>query len=772
MTGCSESKVKTAMHDLRVLVERFSKRWGGKYLATSQPSTSRALILDSSSARSRTNSGILRVFPIRPKEHWRLVQIWYKSILPALPQILKPRLGGNYAASLVRRGQIDLRATPCIQIESPCLPGSTAQRIIKDSVDEIFKKDDHEPIFMHFTEGSIKKLNGWAGENDDDRGESEDLQRLELNYNRPYSKPGMGASVGLLCSKELSATLGGYVLIGGGKYLLTSEHFVSKSREPANRDDNEPDCVTLTSPSRWDLNKIENNLKQTRRDIDGEINSLMRRTYGDKDIPENAFSDPKELTRELREAMRRNDDVRSLLEQVTKPAIEYAVGTVEKFSLGLRTEIISRSMANDVGLRNDQLMVKHQMDWALFKTNSQTAQAGENRTKYRSNRDAMDDDYIDERNRASQPGDICHETCGAVAGYTVYYVGQGSKHRFGKVHMPTLQCIDSSETLAWGISDSEGHEIPYLDVAGDSGAWVIRQDGNKLMGQVHSHSQGRVLFTPIDVIFADLAAVCGTDVSLPPRAPDAGQIPGAIHATPLCSVPHKPPLVRPYRYLKPHPIASTSPQETSPVGTPLPETRPLEPSCENSTLSDTETAHGQRSSNLLCDSPSSLPSLSDSPKSPFTIPDSPTSPRSSGDADIANGQVDIITLPSSSSPTIVGEPAMSEISDLLLDEQRENQPTELESGAFQFKNQSLFRLTSSTRTPTWPVHLRSRVMKARRGSEFFQLRTSRNNAVPCAARSLLDKFARSDRRIIGTCVRQWRRAFGPLRLTMPHRGCH
>lgn len=754
------------MNELRLLVENFSKRWGGKYLVTSQPSVSRALMLDSSTARSSTNSESARVFPIKPKEHRRLVQIWLKSILPALPQILSDRLGGNYAASLVRRGQFDLRAEPCIRIESPYLPAPAAQRIIKDSVSEICKKADHEPISMHFTEGSVKKLNGGEDEDDDDGGESADLQRLELNYARPYSKPGMGASVGLLCSKKLSATLGGYVLIGGEKYMLTSEHFVSKSRELANRDGNNPDCDTLTSPSRYDLDKIENNLKQTKRDLDGEINSLARRIYGDLDISEDAFSNPNNLTPELRDAMRRNDDVRSLLDQVTKPPHEYAVGTVKKFSLEQRTEVISRSLANDVGLRNDQLMVKHQMDWALFDTNTQTAQNGENRHKYRSDQDAMDDHYVDERNHANQPGDVCYETCGAESGYTVYYVGQRSRHRSGKVHLPTLVCIDSSETLAWGILDSDGHEIPYSDVTGDSGAWVIRKDGNKLMGQVHSYGLGQVLFTPIDVIFADLREVCRSDISLPPCPPDPGQIRSATPARPLCSIPHTPP-IRPYRFLKPSPVASATTPETSSARTALPEIRPLESSIEEINPSDTKTAHGQGPSNPLCDSPSSLPSLMDSPQSSVTTPEYPASPQSSGGTDITNGQVDIKKLRSKSLPTIVGDSTMSEISDFSLDEQREDEPVGSGSYSFQSNTRSLFGIDSSTGTPFWPLDLRSRVIKARRGSGFSQ----RDHAMPSSARVILDTFPWFARRF-GTCARQLKPAFGPLRLTIYYRGCH
>lgn len=734
LTGFSESMVKKVMTDLRLLVESFSKRWGGKYLVTSQPSTSRAPMLSPSTVHSKTNSETTRVFPIKPKEHRRLCQIWFQSIIPALPQILSQGLGGNYAASLVRRGRSDFLAEPCIQIESPCLPGPTAQIIIKDSVSEIWRKCQHGPISVYFTEGSVRKLNGMEGENENDVGASLDLQRLELNYGRPYSKPGMGASVGLLCSKVVSATLGGHIVINGDRYMLTSEHFVSRSRELANRDDYDLACVTLTSPSRCDLKEIEENLKQTKRDRDSEIKSLAQRIYDDEEIPEEAFNN---LPPELGDAMRRNDEVKSLLEQVTKPPLEYAIGDLIKVSLERQTQSISRSLANELGLRDEELLVKHEMDWALFKTNSRTVQTGENRHKYRSNQDAMNDHYVDEGDHANQPGDVCYERCGAEPGYTVHYVGQGSKHRSGKVNIPALVSRDSAETINWAILDSDGHTIPYTDVEGDSGAWVIREDGNKLMGQVHSYgSNGQVFFTPIDVIFAELEALFESDVSLPACPPNPGQMPCATLVSPLCSISYTPP-VQSYEFFKPAPVASATPPETSLDGTALPETRPLEIASNITSPSDNEHTDGE----------GSLPSLANSPQSSVTTPDYPKSPRSSRGIDMIDGQVGTEEVPSKSLTIILGESTTSEIPDLSLDEQGEYQPLESGPSAFRFKSQSPFRTTFSTHRSTWPDGLDSRVSKARRWSEFARLRTSRDIAVSFSTRSVLDRFARVSRSI-------------------------
>ena len=741
LTGHPKSKVEKAMKKLQKLVEDFSQRWGAKYLVKTQDSTSRALMLNCSNARSSANSATAKIFPINPKEHWRLVQLWSKSILPALQQILTDRLGGTYAANLVRRGDHIRTAKPCIQIESPCLPAPAAQRIIKSSVDEICVKDEHQSIQMYFTKGSVQRLNGGEAEDENDAGNSADLQELELNYARPYSKPGMGASVGLLCSKGVSATLGGYVLIGDDKYLLTSDHFVEKSREEANRDSTTRDRDTLTSPSRYDLEKIERNLKQTVRDVDGQINKLMRECYGNNNIPQEEFSD---LTSNLDELERSKNDAMSLIDQVTRPLAEYAVGTVTRRSLENWTETVSMPLANDMGLPENRPIVHH-MDWALCDANTQMAQNGENRHKYRSEKEAMEDRYIDERDHANYPGEICHETCRPQSGLNVYYVGQGSRHRSGKVHLPTLVSVNRSKISAWGISD--GHGMLFSEVAGDSGAWVIRKDGNKLMGQVHSFSLGQVLFTPIDAIFAHLKEACDSDVSLPPCPFDPGQI---LPIRPLCSEP-LPPTIRAYSHLKPPPMVSATPLR---VQTFLPKTKPNESSIYVPSLIDAESAHDQKSSNTSHDSLPSLPSLTASPQSIVTTPEHLQSPQSPG---VTYGQVTFEKLPSKSSPTVVSESTMSDIPDLSLDKQHEDQLVELGHLAFQFKDQSPLQIVSSTRTPNRPIEFGNRVTKAQRGSESFQP----DRAMPFSARSILDRLAQ-----VACRIGKAKKAFGPLGLTI------
>ena len=767
LTGFSNPAIEKAMASLQSLLDRFSIRLGAKYLTSysgveSEASTSRAYALDPSSARTNSNSERARIFPIRVKEHRLLVGLWFKCILPALPEILTPTLGGTYSASLVLRGQVEIRALPCIQIESPHVPAPAAQKIIEDSLKDICDKERHQPIWILFAQGSVRDLKGREEEGNDDAEEVADHQRRRFNLVRPYSKPGMGASLGLLCSKKVVATLGGYVLIDGDKYMLTSSHFVDESQERANVDIKD-DSDTLTSPSRYDLKQMEDALKQTKRDLNSAINSLAQKTYGDRDIPEENLSDQR-VTPDLHEAKEKSDDVTKLLDQVTRPPHEYIVGTFNMRSSETRTVSMPRHLADILRLENNMTKLTHYMDWSLFKLKSQT---GENRHKYRSNEDAMADRYVEEENHAYQPGDICYETCDAESGIAIHYVGQGSDHRSGVVNIPMLVSRHSFVTHEWAIMSSEGHQIPYTQVAGDSGAWVIGQNGNKLMGQVQAHSNGQVLFTPIDVIFVDLGKRCGVEVSLPPCSPDPGQFSNPSLARDLCAIPDTPP-VRPYRFLLKSSELSAPCPDKQLVGTALSTTGPLESPSETASPGDNNNTRGQVSS-LPCNSPSSLPNLTDSPQSPLTMLEFPESPRSSEGTKSPNGQAATVILPSKSLPTTIDRSTESEVSYLALDEQDRGPTLECAFSALEIILYILSRASAIACTPTWPVDRRKKITKVVRGSGFSQHQPSQDHEAATSARSVHNMSARLARRN-GMCARNVNPGLGLRRLTMRFRG--
>ena len=747
------------MNELQLLLDEFSKEWGKKYLMASpvgteaELSTSRVHKFNSSSTQENDMLERTKVFPIRPKDDWRLVQIWFEHVLPVLSKILSPSLGGNYSASLVRRGFVGIRAEPCIQIESPRLPSSKARQIIKDFLNDIYKKNNCRWISIRFLKGSVRKLNGEKLEDHDDAEESAESQRYRFNLVRPYSRIVMGSSLGLKCSKKVLATLGGFVDIGGDKYMLTSEHFVTHSQEPANIDivdTDDEDLKVLTSPSRYDLNRMKNDLKQTLRDRNSEISLLIRQHFGDREIPVDDVSD-ESLPLELRELGEKRREVINLLRQVQKPAHEYAIGSVFIRSTEPRTAAVPISVADQSRLKNKQLKALYHMDWSLCKLDATKAQVLENRHKYRSDQEAMADDYIEEKNRAKElgdGGDICHETCEVALGVSVYYVGQGSKHRSGTVTVPIFVSRDSSETIDWGIQSSDGQHLPYDDVAGDSGAWVIRQDGNKVMGQIHSYSSGQVLFTPIDIIFADIAKECGVKVDLPPRPPGSAQLATADPLIPLSAKPPTPPL-RSLKFLKPSTTTLNRPQRITPTEQRLPPARASTPAaellsqCKANTDMDQDHIPGS-----LDESASIVPSLTNTPQFSATTSESLGTPP----------PLDLSVLPDRQSKASwlclersLDDKVKSAASEIFVPppnkgrhHQHLNQLNDLSRSKIQFR----FRLTFGRRTPTWPVNRQRGIGKSpRQIAGYVQFPLSHTHSLPISAYSALDRFSHTSRKI-------------------------
>lgn len=658
------------------------------------------------------HTGRFRAFPIKPKEHRRLVAVWLKFVLPAVPQILSPILGPNYSANLVRRGEVDIRAQPCIQIESPFVPGAPAKETINNALSETWRKGGHQPVRIRYIRGSVRKLNGGMDEVEEDDEPSADDQRLRLNLVRPYSKPGMGASIGLLCSQKVSATLGGYVFVDGKKYMLTSEHFVASSQAPANNDGKD-DLETIVSPSRQDLWAIENQVMQSKRELKSKIKMRMSKIYGDREVAEGELSDQEIHDPELREMKRRDADATILLDQVKKPPSDYRIGSTFKFSGDPMEVEIPRSLA--IQLQLEDVKVKHTMDWSLCQMDLQT---GENRHKYRSDEDATTDDYIIEEDHNTLPGEVCHDKCDAEAGATVMYLGQGSDRRKGIVGLPMAVSMEGMATQEWGIMSPEGQSIEYEHVAGDSGAWVIKENGHKLMGQVIAHTQSNVLFTPIHVVFTDVEKNCGTEVSLPPRLPDPSQGPPAVPATPLCSIKEGSPPSRPYKFLVRGRKAPATPSRILLVQDALPKILIRSASGVEVKIAHSEISHGPPYnfcslipvSTLLSQSLAITAKASDSPHllrggdlSARPVEREKQSPKSlqldrMGDADVEDAV----------------------IPQLMLDQKRKNSAPEELYNAFHVSSHVFLRVTMNTRTSTWPVDRRVKHAKAQKGYDLYK----------------------------------------------------
>ena len=647
--------------------------------AEPQSTRSRLQLLDHHGSRSSSSLKKTKVFPIEPKTEPPLVKLWFNCLLPALPDLLSPILGRNFSASLIRRGHSNFHARPCIQIESPVPPMEPSQDIIRQRINLLCTTKQHPEIPIRFMRGSLSDLKGNEEHDlaEDSDGESTEDQKAKFNCARPSSRPGMGASLGVLCSDKVSATLDGYILIDHEKFMLTSDHFIKTSQDLADRGLADKDLETLMTPSICALKTMNLCLDQNKRDLDAE-----RADYD----PANDPNDQSRPTAKQRDILVRENIIKSLIGEVTKPIPEYIIGDVVKRKTDPRTASIPESLAEVLNRDAPELLncqkpeLNYHMDWALCSLRNQS---GENRHKYRSRHDAVRDNCLEESNLGIRHGELCHTICDAESGKAVYYVGQGRLHRKGMVNLPMLVSTESCITHAWAILDSEGKSIPHSEVEGDSGAWVIRKNGHAVMGQLYAAANnGQLLFTPIKTIFDELAELCECEILLPPQPPMTG--PAPIETSLLCAVTteHRP---RAYEFLMPGYVSAICSTSSSPT----------------------------------CNSPSSLPSLTDCSDSPPTTMESPKSAVSKEDED-AQGQADIILGRLENDTEVPSEVEGSGIPYLSLDQQIDKTPLGVKS--HEYRPQSgLFHFRAKASAATWP-ELKSNVRLdlANRSSRFPQ----------------------------------------------------
>jgi len=599
--------VEAVLQILQGMADHQSKKQGSLYLLSDHGASK---VLDHGDSRMHRPERISieedekgdvagKIFAIKEKEDPRTVLLWMNSILPALHDILAERLGADYAASLVRRGPTNIEAVPCIHIESSYIPEEKTRMNIEQALDEICSNNKHEAIPVRFLTGNFRMLFGEQGAMTvPDYKKEIEQQRLKYQFNRPSRTPGMGASLGMLCSEKVSATLGGHIMVEGQKFILTSEHFIAKCIENAVTDDQE----TIVSSSPVNLIEIKGSLRQSLRNKRDKINSFVKAAFGDRGLLPSEMNDcPR-----LQEAYYDISATLEKLQQVDKPIADFVLGTrFRRSNDGLREALGIRPPGSNYP--NSRLM--HHMDWAVCKVNSR---AGENRHRYQSNRDALAS--IDRSDCIEGLEDICHETCEISPGAQVYYVGQRSGHRGGTVNgVPMEVCIKDVKSREWSIVDSQGSFVSQSSIEGDSGAWVIQKNGSdkRLMGQILGHSTGQILFTPIKDLFADITEQLYTDVTLPPVPHVPGGAGRPAIANFSCSV-REVPDTKAYGWM----IHKRPERSTTSIPTYLDLIRALN-EIEQSRAPGLDTPQRPRSP---------VPSLTASPSSPKIMPQSPATP--------------------------------------------------------------------------------------------------------------------------------------------------
>lgn len=496
--------IKSAKEKLQTVMTEVSRHGGLQYLQRKQKEVQQKTNAKPFHGANQTCDVDLsaNIFALSVQQDSITITTWIESLLPKLPTILDPAIGQDYTASLIRQGASEVMARPHIRIQSPRKLPFATRKNIKLSINDLCKSNMRACIPVSFSTGYLRLLanatclqsvmqeKSLPSDNEEEEEEDDDPG---FDSKRYCQNPGMGSSIGMRCTRIVSATLGGYILVDGRKLLLTVDHFIERSQKenytvsPGSRD-----LFTLTSPSLSDVDEMCERLDLTMRDLLAR-SDLLSKKPGDNEISLNEPLSPKML-----EIMHELDMIEKYQTECNRSEGEFILG-----------ELAGRCKPNGI-LSSDaespsssELAPSCRMDWAMFSINN--PRMGENRHSFQPGSGIE----LAETTSEVIPNwtgdrDFCNDTCDLEPNASVHYVGQRSGPRKGQINaVPMLLKREGRTTHEWAlicperISSSE-------DCEGDSGAWVLRDFDKKLVGLLWGWNDGQLLFSPINQVFADI----------------------------------------------------------------------------------------------------------------------------------------------------------------------------------------------------------------------------------------------------------------------------
>ena len=433
-----------------------------------------------------------KIFPLREADPHddALLELWLK-LLPRLPVVLIETIGKEYTASFVRQGSCEQASHAVISIVCPMIPGVLVQQDIFCRLNEICNRAlSQKSIKLQFSKGSLTTLAGHPSA----LGESDDTPQVSDDPNFPHFRrywkfPGIGASIGMLRTRQTSGTLGCYVVVDGKLYLLTAKHLIEKSRH---YHDNADDAWRITSPALLDVDEMGHYYRTYSRLVGAEIDAARRAQRPDY----------------MRELERRRDIVENLLEELINEKSkenDFVLGSIA-FQSNSDNKVSTASTAILYpGLENE---VRHYIDWALCTVDP--SRQGANRHRYLFDLDNRPVDLFGDSIDTRGLGKRVQNTCRVKPSAEVHYVGQ----RTGRQDMvinraPISVCRkvgdEAIETQEWALIASGQNSRLAETYNGDSGAAIIATTDNTLVGMLWGKTEdGLLVFTPINDIFADI----------------------------------------------------------------------------------------------------------------------------------------------------------------------------------------------------------------------------------------------------------------------------
>lgn len=459
-----------------------------------------------------------KIFALRHTEDAELLKVWHERIIPSLPDLLAKTIGDNYSASLVRKGISELSGTAVIQIQSHTVPSKTVRALIRSQIVRWVDKDiSLRSNQVQFLKGRLTVLAGELhgihemsdSSEQSDQGSDDDAEHEYYPfYKRYWRTPGPGASIGLLCTGAIAATICCYVHVQGRLFILTVKHFITKSYDRLLSGTS--DRTTVVSPALADVDDMREKFTQFVTDFKIELDEAMRDHFGDECPEYVSFGDIGSLP----------DHVQDIMEklEVVQKDLSHLTGGDQPFRLGsLAYQSTTPSTSNRPLFSLPEQKFGHHMDWALCSVLPQ--RTGINRERYEYNWEERAVDFYTGDTDAFGAGQPILDTCVVEGNTKVHFIGQATGRQSGEIN-PARILISQNGIVSeeWVmVMSANGQDSNDMIHRGDSGAPIVRDSDNKLAGLLWARTKdGQLVLTPINIVFDDIREkVPASDVSLP-----------------------------------------------------------------------------------------------------------------------------------------------------------------------------------------------------------------------------------------------------------------
>ncbi|KAF2114524.1 hypothetical protein BDV96DRAFT_100432 [Lophiotrema nucula] len=478
---CSEENLKKGRAMVEKIIRRIPPADPWQYYQQECPVSS--FRKGSIQQRAHEKSGV-RIAIVDPKRDRDAIETWTRFVLPRLPNMMKQFhrvLGPTYSAVLVCHIEGNDAPFPIIRFCSSKGQADITRTMIRDMIASICRRGGRDVLDVHFSEGTAHRLVG--GRSSDSRSND---QKPFPHGRRPWHKLGMGVSMGMSNCIHVSASSGGYLAIGGVKFMLSVNHMRYPRPDCTCPDDTQD--LKVSAPSLGDISDLRELVRMRVEELRLKMKASAPDSIpldGSDTLDESLFhgSDKKELKM-----------YESFGWALNKPNQAFELGDVERSGSSTRVSSSSRYTC--------ELPVEHQMDWCLIQVKRE--RMGKNRHRHRKCTKLTLDDLSHEDANPLGVGRPCEMIGDFRGGEAVYYVGPTSGLREGYINpVPQIQGkTDGSFTLEWAMV-VDGGAPDNTEFEGDSGTWIL--DSNEhAIGMLWSWNNGLLNFTPLDDIIADI----------------------------------------------------------------------------------------------------------------------------------------------------------------------------------------------------------------------------------------------------------------------------